>query len=481
MLLKYFYDKTLAHASYMVGCQRAKVAIIVDPGRDIEQYIQMAKQEAVEIVAVAETHIHADYVSGARELAARLGAKLYVSDEGPAEWKYQYVDQYDHQLVKDGDSFMIGNLQFDVLHTPGHTPESISFMLTDRGGNADKPMGVFTGDFVFVGSIGRPDLLEEAAGIANTAEPGARDLFRSTQRFKQLPDYLQIWPAHGAGSACGKGLGAVPSSTVGYEKLFNPALQINDEDEFVSYILAEQPEAPKYFAVMKRVNKEGPEIIGDQGLPQLQPAEKLAAVLDEASVIDLSAPNQFGAAHVPGTTNIPAAMLAGWAGWIVDYSKPVYLIVDSDQLAEAIRVLRKIGLDDVRGYFEASKVRASNLATESYQSATPLELKSRIDSGEVTLIDVRSQTEWNNGRIEGAEHRFLGRLQDSVASFRGDKPIVLQCQSGGRSAIAASILQAAGHEVINMTGGFGLWTKSGLPVDQTEPTVACSVGSALCS
>jgi len=222
MLLKYFYDSALAHASYMVGCQRAKVAVVVDPGRDIEQYLEMATREDLKLIAVAETHIHADYVSGARELADRVGAKLYVSDEGPAEWKYLYADQYDHQLVKDGGSFMIGNIQFDVLHTPGHTPESISFLLTDQGGGANKPMGIFTGDFVFVGSIGRPDLLEAAAGLANTAEPGARDLFQSAERFKQLPDYLQVWPAHGAGSGCGKGLGSISSSTVGYEKLFNP-------------------------------------------------------------------------------------------------------------------------------------------------------------------------------------------------------------------------------------------------------------------
>ena len=178
MLLKYFYDQKLAHASYLVGCQRAKEAVIVDPGRDIDQYIEMAEREGVKITAVAETHIHADYVSGARELADRVGAKLYVSDEGPAEWKYLYLDGYDHKLVHDGDHFMIGNIEFDVLHTPGHTPESISFVLTDQGGGANKPMGIFTGDFVFVGSIGRPDLLEEAAGLRGTAEPGARDLFK---------------------------------------------------------------------------------------------------------------------------------------------------------------------------------------------------------------------------------------------------------------------------------------------------------------
>lgn len=472
MMLKYFYDEALAHASYLVGCQRANVAVVVDPGRDIDQYLEMAEREGLKLIAVAETHIHADYVSGARELAERIGAKLYVSDEGPAEWKYLFADQYDHQLVKDGDSFMIGNIKFDVLHTPGHTPESISFLLTDQGGSADKPMGMFTGDFVFVGSIGRPDLLEEAAGLANTAEPGARDLFHSAERFKQLPDYLQVWPAHGAGSACGKGLGAIPSSTVGYEKLFNPALQFTNQDEFVKYILSDQPEAPKYFAVMKRVNKVGPEIIGDKGLPESQPTESLTKVLDEATVIDLSSSAQFGDRHVSRTINIPASMLAGWAGWVVDYSKPTYLIADPSQLPEAVRVLRKIGLDDMRGYFDITRVRAAGLATESYKSATPLELKPQIETGAVNLIDVRSDEEWNRGRIARADHYFLGRLPDNVEAITSDKPIVAQCQTGGRSAIAASILQAAGREVLNMTGGFDAWSSSRLPTDQSKTTNA---------
>ncbi len=474
MLLKYFYDKALAHASYMVGCQRAKVAMVVDPGRDIDQYLEMAELEGVKLIAVAETHIHADYVSGARELAERVGAKLYVSDEGPADWKYLFAHQYNHQLVKDGDSFMIGNIKLDVMATPGHTPESISFLLTDQGGGADRPMGIFTGDFVFVGSIGRPDLLEEAAGLANTAEPGARDLFRSAERFKQLPDYLQVWPAHGAGSACGKGLGAIPSSTVGYEKMFNPALQFMDEEEFVNDILTDQPEAPKYFAVMKRVNKEGPDIIGEQGLPEWQPIVTLSSALKTATVIDLSASNQFAEGHVRRSLNIPTAMLAGWAGWVVDYLKPVYLIADHSQLPEAIRVLRKIGLDDVRGYFDVSEVRASGLVIEQYENDTPQDLAARIQSGEVELVDVRSDAEWKLGHIAEAEHRFLGRLRDTASKIAAGKTIVTQCQAGGRSAIAASILQAAGREVINMTGGLDAWSDAGLPVNSSNP-VACEM------
>ncbi len=477
MLLKYFYDEALAHASYLVGCQRAKVAVVIDPGRDIDQSLDMADHEGLKLVAAAETHIHADFVSGSRELAERVGAKLYLSDEGPSDWKYLFADQYDHQLLTDGDSFMIGNIKFDVLHTPGHTPESLSFMLTDQGGGADEPMGIFSGDFVFVGSIGRPDLLEEAAGLAGTAEPGARELFGSAEKFKELPDFLQVWPAHGAGSACGKGLGAIPSSTVGYEKLFNPALQFTDEEEFVKYILSDQPEAPKYFAVMKRVNKEGPAVLGDQGLPESRPIDELSSALDSAIVIDLSPSSQFADGHVPRTLNIPTSMLAGWAGWIVDYSMPAYLIADPSQLPEATRVLRKIGLDDVRGHFDVSKVRGAGLATESYETAKPGELASRIEAGDVGLIDVRSDEEWKSGRIAQADHWFLGRLPENVSEIDSRKPIVTQCQTGGRSAIAASILQAAGFEVINMTGGFGAWTDAGLSVDKSEANAACVVSS----
>jgi hydroxyacylglutathione hydrolase len=468
MLLKYFYDPSLAHASYLVGCQRAKVAIIIDPGRDVEQYIETANREGLDLVAIAETHIHADYVSGARELADRLGAKLYVSDEGPAEWKYQYLGDYEHQLLHDGDRFEVGKIQFEVAHTPGHTPESVSFVLTDRGGGADKPMGIFTGDFVFVGSIGRPDLLEEAAGLKGTAEPGARDLYRSAQRFKQLPDYLQVWPAHGAGSACGKGLGAIPSSTVGYEKLFNPALQFDNEDQFVRYILADQPDAPKYFAVMKRVNKEGPEVLRKLPVPGRLAPDEAVKLARQQVVIDLSPSDRFAEAHLPGTWNIPLSMLAGWAGWLLDYSRPAYLIGDESQIAEAVRVLHKIGVDRVEGYFDASSIEASGLATEAYKSAEPRELASRIASGQVQLVDVRSDAEWNEGCIANAIHLFLGRLPENLDKLSSESPVVTQCKSGARSAIAASVLQAAGFDVINMTGGYSAWNQQGLAIEKRE-------------
>ncbi len=483
MLLKYFYDQKLAHASYLVGCQKTKEVVVIDPGRDIDQYLEMSEREGLNLIAVAETHIHADYVSGARELADQFGARLYLSDEGPAEWKYEYASNYDSRLLKDRDSFMVGNIQFEVIHTPGHTPESISFLLTDQGGGADKPMGIFTGDFVFVGSMGRPDLLEEAAGIKGSAAAGAHQLFHSAERFKQLPDYLQVWPAHGAGSACGKGLGAIPSSTVGYEKLFNPSLQYTDEQAFVDYILSDQPEAPKYFAVMKRVNKEGPKIIGDAKLPELCDVSRITSIAQQATVIDISSAPEFAKAHVPGTINIPFSLLATWAGWIVDYSRPVFLLAETAQLTEALRVLHKIGIDQVQGLFETAAVRAADLNTEGYVTESPDALAQRIESGKVTLLDVSSDSEWNTNHIPQARHFYLGHLPDRLSEIAAGKPMVVQCQSAARSAIAASILQAAGINVINMAGGFQAWQAAGLPTTETaHENYACgTAGVSKCS
>lgn len=464
MLLKYFYDRSLAHASYLVGCQESGEAIVIDPSRNITPYLEAAQSEDLRIVGAGETHIHADFVSGSRELADRVGAKLYLSDAGPKEWKYEFANRYESMLLHDADEFSIGKVKFEALHTPGHTPESISFVLTDIGGGADVPMGIFTGDFVFVGSIGRPDLLETAAGVVGSAEVGARQLYHSTLRFRELPDHLQVWPAHGAGSACGKGLGAIPSSTVGYENLFNPALQFDDEQGFVDYILADQPETPFYFAVMKRVNKVGPKLTKDLAPVGSLAPEELETTAARYLVIDTSAASEFATGHVPRTINVPASNLVQWAGFFVDYSKPVYLIADEGSLLNQLQSLRSIGIDNVGGFFEAGAVRSAGLRTEAYQSATPAQLHSDIEDGDVTLVDVRAATEFHAGHIAGAEHRFLGTLMRDVDSLPRDKPVVAQCLAGGRSAIAASVLQRAGFDVTNMQGGYNAWVDAGLPV-----------------
>lgn len=469
MLLKYFYDAKIAQASYLVGCQATGEALIIDPGRHIEPYLRAAEMNDMRIVSTAETHIHADFVSGARELAERTGATLYLSDEGDKNWKYRYLDGYKHQLLDDGDHFHVGKLRLDVLHTPGHTPEHISFILTDVGGGADRPMGIFTGDFVFVGAIGRPDLLEKAAGVADTAVAGAQAMFQSVQRFKQLPDYLQVWPAHGAGSACGKGLGAVPSSTVGYEKLFNPALAFTDEAAFVDYLLADQPEPPTYFAVMKRVNKEGPAVLHHLPLPAHLPASRLPALVTTgAMVIDTRPSGSFAAQHLPGTFNIPADSLSAWAGWFVDYAQPLYLIVDAAQMPEAVRDLVAIGIDQTMGYFETAVIETlaqMGQPMNCYETAVPANLAPRILNKEILVLDVRNQTEWDEGHIPGAHHIMLGYLPQRAHEIMNGRAIVVHCQTGSRSAMAASILAAQGaKEVINLQGGIRDWALAGLPI-----------------
>ena len=470
MLLKYFYDQKLAHASYLIGCQATNEALIVDPGRDVDIYIKEAKANGFKLIGATETHIHADFVSGARELAERTGARLFLSDEGGEDWKYTYLDGYDHTLLKDGDVFKVGNIRLEVLHTPGHTPEHISLLLTDTAG-ADKPMGIFTGDFIFVGSVGRPDLLEKAAGIANTSVEGARQMFRSIQRFKQLPDYIQIWPGHGAGSACGKGLGAIPSSTVGYEKMFNHALSFENEGHFIEMLLDGQPEPPKYFAVMKRVNKDGPPILNSFPKPEQLTAEQLPKILDDgATVIDTRSSGAFAVGHYPGTINIPDWGMPSWAGWLVDYDKPLYLIVDEQKVAETVKSLIYIGIDNIPGYFDLSVLEtlaASNGPLQSYERMSAAELADKVLAGEVKLLDVRAEEEWLAGRLPNANHVMLGYLADRAGEFINDKPIVVQCQTGGRSAIGASVLQAKGAKrVINMEGGIHGWSRASLPIER---------------
>jgi hydroxyacylglutathione hydrolase len=469
MLLKYFYDEKIAHASYMVGCQATGEALVVDPARDIEPYLDMAAANDLKIVAAAETHIHADFLCGSRELAERSGAKLYLSDEGDENWKYEFGDKYSQQLVKDGDSFKIGNIRFEVLHTPGHTPEHISFLVTDTAG-ANQPMGIFTGDFVFVGDVGRPDLLEEAAGIKGAAEPGARRMFHSLKRFKALPDYIQVWPAHGAGSACGKALGAVPSSTVGYEKLFNWAMTYEDEDQFVKALLAGQPEAPFYFAMMKKLNKVERNVL-KSGLPQppkLTIMELQQRLAQGAMVVDTRSPDEFAAAHIPRTINIPLDQsFTNWAGWLLSYDQPFYLITNETATRQAVRDLVYIGLDNIGGYVEPNLLATWPGEWQSYQSATPTELADRVLKGEVTVLDIRALSEWNEGHLPGAKHIMLGYLRQHTAEIPTDQPVVVHCQVHSRSPIGASILQAKGiTNVIKMQNGYQGWFTAGLPIER---------------
>lgn len=475
MLLKRFYDDQLAQASFLVGCQATGEALVLDPTRDADQYLAAATAEGLRVTHVTETHIHADFVSGSRELATRTGAALLLSAEGGPDWQYRFAKDAGATLLHDGDSFMVGNVRFDVIHTPGHTPEHITFIVTDTPATL-RPLGAFTGDFIFVGDVGRPDLLERAAHVEGTMEASARQLFRSLRRFAEQPDYLQLWPGHGAGSACGKALGAMPQTTLGYERVVNWAFGISDEDEFVRAVLAGQPEPPAYFAQMKRINRNGPPILGTWPAPPELKPEALADKLSAGGIIvDLRPTSEFAQGHVPGTLNIPLnKSFSTWAGSLLPYDRDLYLIAPDTgaRAADAIRALTMIGLDRVRGIFPPSAITAWGTHRELEQVAQVDAAGLAARSGDVTVIDVRNQSEWDAGHIAGAVHLPLATLAARLDELPRDTPLVLQCQGGGRSSIASALLQANGiKNVSNLRGGIRGWREAGLPVEQDAEAV----------
>ncbi|MFC6038035.1 rhodanese-like domain-containing protein [Paenisporosarcina macmurdoensis] len=458
MYFRSFFDEKLAQYSYLIGCQRTGEAIVIDPARDTSDVIEVAKKEGLHISAATETHIHADFVSGSRQLAHDLGVTLYLSDEGDADWKYQYTNGLNVEMVKDGSTFSIGNIDFNVLHTPGHTPESISFVLTDRGSGATTPMGIFTGDFVFVGDIGRPDLLEKAAGIADTADKGARAMFKSIQKFKELPDYMMVWPGHGAGSACGKSLGAVPTSTVGYEKQFNWAMKEENEHAFVDELLKDQPEAPVYFAEMKKVNKMGPAILVDKVIPTIQNKNELEIEMQnkQVFVLDTRSSNLVENTLLPGAINIPYnKAFTNWAGWLVGYDEQMVIIAEEVQREEIVGSLQSIHLDNIKAFVDPSVLNEMDLT--SYETLTVNEFKDEISNSYV--MDVRNDTEWRDGHIEGAHHHFLGKLRD--LELPKETQVLMHCQAGARSAIGASVLKSLGYKnVKHLAGGYAAYKKA---------------------
>jgi hydroxyacylglutathione hydrolase len=465
MFFKHIYEKGLAQASYMIGCQATNEAIVIDPKRDIDTYLEIAEQENLKIKYITETHIHADFLSGTKELATATGAEVYLSDEGGTDWQYEFK----HVGVRNGDKIKVGNLILEVMHTPGHTPEHISFLLTDTPAS-DKPVMIFTGDFVFVGDIGRPDLLEKAAGIKNTQEKGARQMFQSLKKFKALDDFIQVWPGHGAGSACGKALGAVPSSTVGYEKITNWGLNINDEDEFVKILLEGQPEPPKYFAMMKKLNKQGPKILGfipRPGRLSIQQFEQQVA--NGVKIIDTRNKISFAGGHFPDSINIQDnSAFSTWAGWILDYQNPFLLITRDDRIEDLTKALIRIGLDNIVGYVnDIDKISNAGYELKTLDQITIHELKENLDN--YFVLDVRGYSEHGSSRIPNANNIHVGYIVDNLHKLPADKQIVVHCASGDRSAIASSVLLSAGfNNVANLTCGFSGWQQARYPVEKPE-------------
>lgn len=475
MFFQHIYDKSLAQGSYLIGCQATGESIVIDAKRDIDTYLDIAEQNNLRITHIAETHIHADFLAGSRELAAVTGAKLYLSDEGGEGWQYEFP----HVGLKEGDVIKVGNLSLQVMHTPGHTPESISFLLTDHPAT-NKPVMVFTGDFVFVGDIGRPDLLEEAAGLIGTADVGAKQMFQSLKKFADLPDYVQVWSAHGAGSACGKALGAVHSSTVGYEKIRNWAFQFgNDEAAFAEELLAGQPEAPKYFAMMKHLNKvDRPLLVEVPQHPKMSREAFLSAYKKGIKVIDTRNKVDFAQGFIPGSLNIQGNnSFSTWAGWLLNYQEQFILVADDSQMDDLTRKLMRIGLDNILGYI--SDVEAVGLELQTADVIGLKEFKTYVGKDKVQILDVRGVSEFQAGHVAGADNLFVGTLPDHLDKISKDKEVVIHCQSGDRAAVAYSILARNGFtNVKNFSGGMKAWQEAGEKVvrGKTKNVLAEAVG-----
>lgn len=469
MIVHRVFEPAIAQTSYLIGCAATGEAIVIDPNRDIAPYLAAAAREGVRITHVTETHIHADFASGARELAHATGAQLLLSDEGDAAWKYAFAAEA--RLLHHGDRITIGNIRVDVLHTPGHTPEHLTFLITD-GAAADRPIAAATGDFLFVGDVGRPDLLEKAAKIMGTMEAGARTLWRSLRAFDTQEDWLQIWPGHGAGSACGKGISAIPYSTLGYERRFNWAFGVKTEDEFVTRVLEGQPDPPVYFARMKALNKRGPDLRRTSLPPRLDGDRLLPLVQAGALVVDTRPSDAVAARSLLGTLHLPAGgSFVTWAGWLLPYDEDVYLLArDTDEatVAELVRQLALIGLDRVAGVFDAealTRAEAAGATLAPVPQLSPAALAASVAAGDVDVLDVRHDPEWAAGHIAGATHIPLGHLEERLADVPTGKPLAVHCQGGTRSAIAVSLLRRLGRsDVSNLPGGFAAWRAAGLPV-----------------
>jgi hydroxyacylglutathione hydrolase len=473
VIFQRFFDETLAQTSYLIGCGATGEALVVDPNRLVDQYVAAAEAEGVRIAGVTETHIHADYLSGTRELAARTGARIYLSGCGTPDWQYGFASDPAVTLLRDGDAIRVGNITVRAEHTPGHTPEHLTFLVTD-GAVASEPMGACTGDFLFVGDVGRPDLLEKAAHVAGASEGAARELWRSLEAFKRYPDHLQVWPGHGAGSACGKGLSAVPQSTLGYERRYNWAFGAADEAQFVGQVLAGQPEPPRYFGIMKRLNKEGPALLGRLPVPERLAESRLRSLLaGPAVVVDTRPAPAYAAGHIPGALSLPLNKnFTTWAGSLLPYDRDLYLLMadsSAESVGRAVQNLVLIGLDRVAGYLGPEAIDLWSAEGGRLESVTQMGPREVSASGEgPVVVDVRAASEWEAGHIEGARHIPLPDLEARITELPKDREIVLHCQGGGRSAIAASLLKANGFSrVANMAGGFGAWVAAGLPVERT--------------
>ena len=455
-MLQRFFDEGLAHASYLIACPRVREAVIIDPRRDVDVYVEAARAMNLKIVYSFETHIHADFVCGSRELLA-IGARILA---GPGSNL-----RYPHHEVQDGERVRVGDLSIQFIHTPGHTPEHISVLTSQP----DQPVRIFSGDTLFVGAVGRPDLLGE-----EQARKLAGQLYDSLfTKLLTLDDRIEVHPGHGAGSLCGAGIGNEPHTTIGQERRFNKMLQHADKDSFVAAVLADLPDTPPYFPRMKKINQEGPPLLGlvngYRGPAAMSPTAAASAIKSGALLLDLRGASAFAERHPLGALNLAYGAKVGyWAGWVLPADARVVLLAADDRHAtDAARQLMRVGVSRIDGYISGGMDAwaSAGLPTGSYAILSVEELRAASARGESPLIvDVRTDREWNAGHLDGALHIPLADLSKRASEIPRDRAVATMCEGGYRSALAASLLSRTGvDQVANIIGGMAAWRQLQAP------------------
>ena len=456
MHFRQFYLGCLAHASYLIGSDGE--AVVVDPQRDVDQYIEEAKQHGLLIKHVIETHLHADFVSGHQELAARTGARVYFGHQAPAQFAFV--------PVHEGDELGMGKVTLRFLETPGHTPESVSVLVFDKAESSVVPHAVLTGDALFIGDVGRPDLL----GSRMPATQLAGLLYDSLHnKLMKLPDETRVYPAHGAGSMCGRNISSEKTSTIGHERRFNYALQPMTRDAFIAMMTTDLPEAPAYFSRDAQINLAGPPLL--ENLPPPTPLSAIDVQRQQrrgAVVLDTRPSAQFGNGHVPGSLNVGlSGQFASWAGTLLKADVPIILIAeDAEAVGEARLRLARVGLENVVGCLNGGVLtwHEAGMTLASVEQISIEELRHRLTEHSVDiLVDVRRSQEWQTGHIAEAINMPLNHLAENLASMNRDDRVAVLCAGGFRSSIAASILEQHGFKhVTNVVGGMSAWNNAKL-------------------
>ncbi len=460
MYFKQFYLGCLAHASYLIGSDGE--AAVVDPQRDVDEYLAEAAAQGFQIKYVIETHLHADFVSGHQELAARTGAQIVFGEKAGAT--------FDHRAVRDGEEISLGKVVLRFMETPGHTPEGICVLIIDTE-VSDQPLKVLTGDTLFIGDVGRPDL---AGGKGYTPQMMAAMMYDSLHnKLLTLPDEVEVYPAHGAGSMCGRNMSKETSSTIGEQRRFNYALKPMSKDEFVKLMTSDLPDAPAYFPKDAEINRAGARGLSEISAPvSLTPHEVLSLQTSGHVLLDVRSAAEFGAGHVPGSVNIGlGGQFAIWSGSLIPLNAAIVIVADTTaQVDESVVRLARVGIENVKGYLSGGVQawREAGLPVDAIEQVNVDQLKEQIANRELQIVDVRRPTEYSNGHVPRAINAPLSALDRTIDQLplQKDKPTAVICAGGYRSSAAASLLQQQGFtNLINVAGGTGAWINAGYPVE----------------